>query len=126
MDGQTMHAAMKHLGTILLFASLLLSAPPGRAEWLEVKLSAYCPCRRCTDGDGITASGAAFQAGKSLAAPSWIPFGTKVFVPSAGWRVVDDRMARWHRNKNHWDVGMATHRQAKESGVRTVRVWVAR
>jgi 3D (Asp-Asp-Asp) domain-containing protein len=43
------------------------------------------------NGYGITASGTKATAGRTIAAPESIPFGTKVYIEGIGTRVVEDR-----------------------------------
>lgn len=60
-------------------------------EMLEVEVTYYCPCTNCTPGYGITASGVAPVAGRTLAADTSIfPIGTEVYIENVGWRVVED------------------------------------
>lgn len=42
-------------------------------------------------GYGVTASGTKATAGRTIAAPESIPFGTKVYIEGIGTRVVEDR-----------------------------------
>lgn len=42
-------------------------------------------------GYGVTASGTKATAGRTIAAPKSIPFGTKVYIEGIGTRVVEDR-----------------------------------
>lgn len=51
----------------------------GQEVMLEV--SYYCACAKCCDVEtGITASGARVQSGVTVAMPSSVPFGTKVYI----------------------------------------------
>lgn len=50
-----------------------------REVMLEV--SYYCACEKCCDVEtGITASGDRVQSGITVAMPSCVPFGTKVYI----------------------------------------------
>lgn len=40
-----------------------------------------------------TASGKWPKEGRTVAGPSWIPFGTRVYIDDIGWRIVEDRTA---------------------------------
>ena len=44
---------------------------------------------QCGKSDGITASGTHVQQGRTIAAPSWIPFGTKVIISGHEYTVED-------------------------------------
>ena len=45
------------------------------------KITAYCGCAKCCGKtDGITASGTHVTAGRTIAAPPEIPFGTKISI----------------------------------------------
>jgi 3D (Asp-Asp-Asp) domain-containing protein len=57
-----------------------------------------------------------------VAGPRSIPFGTKVLIPGAGWRIVEDRLAS--RFDGRIDLYCTTHSQAKAWGIRTLRVLV--
>lgn len=55
------------------------------AEWISLgdfEITAYCPCERCCNKtDGITASGAKAEEGKTIAVdPDVIPYGTEVKI----------------------------------------------
>lgn len=46
-----------------------------------LEVSYYCACEKCCDVEtGITASGAKVQSGVTVAMPSSVPFGTKVYI----------------------------------------------
>jgi 3D (Asp-Asp-Asp) domain-containing protein len=80
---------------LLLTALALALTTQGHAPKLRrFTVSAYCHCRVCTHrGDGITASGVRVREGITIAAPRSIPFGTRIWVPGAGWRTVQDRLS---------------------------------
>jgi 3D (Asp-Asp-Asp) domain-containing protein len=83
-------------------------------------VTAYCACVSCcgkSPGDpgyGITASGKQAQQGVSIAAPRWVPFGSRVYVSGLGWRTVHDRMSRKYPDR--WDVYFEDHREALKFG----------
>lgn len=55
------------------------------------KVTWYCPCTKCTDGDGITATGTQATEGITLGADwSILPPGAEVYIEGIGWRVVED------------------------------------
>ena len=61
------------------------SFPGSRRVVLRMRVTAYCPCRRCCGrfSDGVTASGlpVSHNRGRFAAGPPEIPFGTFVAVP---------------------------------------------
>ena len=80
-------------------------------------ITAYCHCATCCGTSGQpTASGKMPTIGVSVAGPRWMPFGTQVWIPSVGWRTVQDRTA-W-KYEGRVDVFMATHKKAKKFGKR--------
>lgn len=55
-------------------------------------VTGYDICLECCGKlDGITASGAMAQVGRTVAAPEDIPFGTVLYIDGIGERVVEDR-----------------------------------
>lgn len=95
-----------------------------RAEWVQVTLTHYCPCKRCCgrQAKGVTASGLPFRPGILASDPS-LPFGTRVYLDGS-WTEVLDRGSDIRGNR--MDLAVSTHRKALREGVREVRVWVSR
>ena len=102
-------------------------APAVRRVWMRV--TAYCPCRRCcgrwaryrrtASGASVTANGGEFVAADTR----FLPFGTRVRLPGyAGgrWVPVLDRGARIKGNR--LDVYFTSHTVAKRWGVKWI--WV--
>ena len=55
-------------------------------------ITGYDICYSCCGKiDGITASGVKATVGRTIAAPSNLPFGTKLYIEGIGERVVEDR-----------------------------------
>lgn len=55
-------------------------------------ITGYDICYSCCGKiDGITASGAYATVGRTIAAPSNLPFGTRLYIDGIGERVVEDR-----------------------------------
>ena len=47
----------------------------------EMTITAYCPCNKCTDGDGITSTGVVPKQGRTIAVdPKNIPYGTEIII----------------------------------------------
>ena len=86
---------------------------------LLATITYYCACAKCTPRPvQPTAIGTKPIVGKTIAAPRWVPLGTKVFISGIGWRVVHDRTAL--RFNGRWDVYVgadrAAHRKALKLG----------
>ena len=100
-----------------------LGKPQSRPTFL---ITAYCPCEKCCGqwSDGVTASGHIIQEGdRFVAAPSTIPFGTRLSVPGyAGglYVAVLDRGGAIRGNR--LDVFFDTHDEALAWGVRKFKV----
>ena len=84
---------------------------------------AYCACRLCCgpQAAGLAADGRPVAVG-AIAAPRWVPFGTRVRVEGVGVFVVRDRMSR--RFPARWDIYMPRHRDAKQWGVKKLNITI--
>jgi 3D (Asp-Asp-Asp) domain-containing protein len=104
----------------LLTALALVLTTQGHAPKLRrFTVTAYCHCRVCTHrGDGITASGIRVREGITIAAPRSIPFGTRIHIPGAGWRTVQDRLSR--RYDHRLDLYFTSHKRALQWGIKTL------
>ncbi len=94
-----------------------------------MKVTGYAPLDpkaikgMCYSGDPkITASGRKVQPGITVAASKNIPFGTLVFIPSLGWRIVEDRGGRIKGNRI--DVCFATKKEALDWGLQEHEVYL--
>jgi 3D (Asp-Asp-Asp) domain-containing protein len=88
-------------------------------------LTAYCACAVCCGPTAprLTAAGTVPVEGRTIAAPAWVPFGTRVEVTVPGrWTnrvfIVEDRT----KSQRGWDVYLRTHAKAKQFG-RKVMIW---
>jgi 3D (Asp-Asp-Asp) domain-containing protein len=96
---------------------------------LTAVLSAYCHCAACCGKRGKpTAAGVRPERYVSIAAPRWVPIGTRVHVEGLGWRTVHDRTAlKWD---GRFDVFVgsdkAAHRRAQRLGIRTAKITIIR
>ncbi len=77
--------------------------------------------------DGITASGKKVKVG--MVANNWLPFGTKVFIKGLGEFTVEDRGNKKYfgtkeEKRQCIDVYMDSHKEAKEFGVKFLKVEV--
>lgn len=101
------------IGLALLLSTLLSTA---------ATVTAYCPCQLCCGpgARGVTASGKPALTGTTIAAPRRIPFGTRVYIPGVGVRIVQDRLAKKYDSR--FDVFFARHEQAKQFGRKELNV----
>jgi 3D (Asp-Asp-Asp) domain-containing protein len=103
----------------ILTLALALTTPAHGPKLRRFTVTAYCHCRVCTHrGDGITASGVHVREGTTIAAPRSIPFGTRIWVPGAGWRTVQDRLSR--RYDHRLDLYFTSHKRALQWGIKTL------
>ena len=76
---------------------------------------------QCGKSDGITASGTHVQQGRTIAAPSWIPFGTTVVINGVSY-VCEDRGG--FICDNRLDIYMDSRDDAVEFGRKEIEVTV--
>ena len=111
--------------TLLIFGLVWIAQAHASDNWL---ITSYCACSKCCGKtDGITASGKHVKYG--YVAANWLPFGTKVRIEGLGIFEVQDRGAKslFGSKKNHikhLDVYMPTHKQARQFGVKYLKVEV--
>ena len=87
----------------------------------EFVITHYCACEKCTDGDGITATGTKATEGRTIAVdPEVIPYGTIVIIDGHTY-VAEDCGGAIKGNKI--DIYMDSHRAALEAGVKVVEVF---
>ena len=75
----------------------------------------------CGNSNGITASGTHAKQGRTIAAPSWIPFGTKVIIGGHEY-LVEDRGG--YICDNRLDIYMDSREDAMEFGRKELEVTV--
>jgi len=100
---------------------------------MKAILSGYCKCEECCGeyANGVTASGTDAN-NPGIAAPSGIPFGSRIDVPgyeggpsdNGSWVMIDDRGGKIVGNK--FDLRFKTHQEALDWGIqeRTIRLYV--
>ena len=76
---------------------------------------------QCGKSDGITASGTHVKQGRTIASPSWIPFGTKVIINGRSY-VAEDRGSAIQGNCI--DIYMNSREAAMEFGRKELEVTV--
>ena len=85
------------------------------------KITAYCGCVKCCGKtDGITASGTHVTAGRTIAAPPEIPFGTQIIINGHTYTVEDRGGAI---KGNRIDIYFETHEEALKFGVQYVEIF---
>lgn len=91
----------------------------------KYKLTFYCSCSKCCGKtDGITASGAIAKEGRTIAAPSNIPLGTKIYIEGWGTYIVEDRGGSINGNKI--DIYVSSHSKALQCGVKYANVYIVK
>jgi 3D (Asp-Asp-Asp) domain-containing protein len=76
-----------------------------------INASAYTEAAdECGKSDGITASGVRVKENRTLACPSWVPFGAKVNIEGYGTYTCEDRGGAI--KGNHFDIYVKTKKQA--------------
>ena len=87
------------------------------------KVTAYCSCSKCcgSHSNGYTASGTKATAGRTVAAPSNLPYGTKLDINGKTY-VVEDRGGAIKGNRI--DIYVNSHSEALAWGVRYLPVEV--
>ena len=112
VSGHTYH----DLGPIISYPTEIRSeTPTGSVEYTYVaEVSAYTATDdQCGKSDGITASGTHAKQGRTIAAPSWIPFGTTVGINGISY-VCEDRGG--YIQDNRLDIYMDSREDAVEFG----------
>lgn len=104
----------------------------GKAQFIlkqTMKVTGYAPLDpkavkgMCYAGDpNVTASGRRTQPGITIAAGKNIPFGTLIYIPTLGWRTVEDRGSRIKGNRI--DVCFNTREEAIAWGVQSHEVYI--
>lgn len=111
------------------------AAPRGWVYWKTVRaeVTAYDPRACCCPGtsDGRTSLGDNAWTLDGVAADSRaVPYRTRVWIPGAGWREVDDTgsaMRRsWRHGRTHIDLRLATHAEARRWGAQRLEVHLYR
>ena len=96
--------------------------PQAHTYTYVAEVSAYTATDdQCGKSDGITASGTHVKQGRTIAAPSWIPFGTTVVINGVSY-VCEDRGSEI--KGNHLDIYMDSLEDAIEFGRKEMRVTI--
>ncbi|BAE83992.1 hypothetical protein DSY2203 [Desulfitobacterium hafniense Y51] len=98
-------------------------APEPHIERRVMRVTAYTNNDPGMDGRGITASGERTQEGRTIAAPSDIPFGTQIYIPARGTTyIVTDRGGAIVGDR--LDLYMESRAEALHFGVQELEVWI--
>lgn len=94
----------------------------GSVSMGKFKVTAYCPCRKCSDGYGNnTSTGVKAKEGRTIAVdPSVIPYGTKVYIKGSGEFVAED--CGGGIKGKHIDIYFKSHKKAVRFGVKYKKV----
>lgn len=88
----------------------------------EYRITAYCGCSKCTDGDGLTALMKPLVEGRTVAVdPSVIPYGTVLLIDGHEY-VAEDSGAGWIEGKE-LDIYFESHEEANEFGIQYAEVF---
>ena len=120
VSGHTYH----DIGPIISYPTEIRSeTPTGSVECTYVaEVSAYTATDdQCGKSDGITASGTHVKQGRTIAAPSWIPFGTTVVINGVSY-VCEDRGG--YISDNRLDIYMDSRDDAMKFGRKEMEVTV--
>lgn len=89
----------------------------------EFRLTAFCACGKCTDGDGLTALNKPPIEGRTVAVdPSVIPYGTIVVINGHEY-VAEDNGGKWIKG-NQVDIYFESHEDAKVFGIQYAEVFI--
>lgn len=123
---------MRAMVLALLASGILLTIPgtgapttvpvSSRAQWRALggyRVMGYCPCARCCGkADGTYAP---TSLDRVVAAPRGFPFGAKLWIEGVGLVTVGDRGGAIKGKR--LDVFFRTHREARDWGVRKLKVF---
>jgi len=94
-----------------------------KVERRKMKVTAYTARDKGMDGKGVTASGEPVKEGRTIAADSSFPFGTKIYIPKLEHTyTVTDRGGAIRGNR--LDLYMEKRSKAIEFGVWELEVWI--
>ena len=87
-------------------------------------ITAYCACALCCGkSNQPTAAGVMPKEHHTIAAPRWIPLGSRVRIKGLSWKfVVEDRTGRNYDGR--FDVFIPNHEKALKFGIRTNKVTI--
>lgn len=88
----------------------------------KYKITAYCPCRKCSEGYGNnTSTGVKAKEGRTIAVdPSVIPYGTKVHIKGMGDFIAED--CGGDVKGKHVDIYFESHKKTVKFGVKMKKV----
>lgn len=108
---------MRPLSLLLLACLAFADDEPTDGNWIVVEMTAYCPCKICTDGLGITTDGTKVREYPYGLAGDRLHFklGQQVWIP--GGQGVLDRLFPEDRMFTIEDRGQALDRERRRKGI---------
>ena len=108
---------------MLVIGAAVFCAEEVKAKTIKMLVTAYCPCQICCGkyADGYTSKGDnAYDCDGVATDPRAIPYGTKLNIPGAGIKEVDDTGGAmrqdWKKGIYHIDLRFKDHKDAREWG----------
>lgn len=88
----------------------------------KFKVTAYCPCRKCSEGYGNrTATGVRARQGRTVAVdPKVMPYGTRIYIKGMGEFVAED--CGGGVKGKHIDIYFESHQETVKFGVKYKKV----
>lgn len=124
---------MKKIFLFLAMAMMMAVSPAAQARTTsgklinmgEFKLTAYCPCQRCSDHYGrLTSTGKYARSGHTIAVdPKEIAYGTKILIGDTVY-IAEDCGGRV--KGEHIDIFMDTHEEVEEFEVKHKNIWIVK
>jgi len=106
---------------------LLVGADKPQYRWLTVEATHYCPCSKCTDGDGKTATNRSAYKDGIAVDKTVIALGSHIDLP-AGYSLGPNANGSWVKvddtgvEGNRIDIRVQSHDEAKRLGRKKMRI----
>ncbi len=123
---------MKGVYALVLMAAMISVTLPKTQEvkkTIRMKVTAYCPCKKCCGAGAIgkTSTGKdAYKTRGVAAAPKLLPYKTRLNIPGVGILPVDDTGGAMRQDAKkgiyHIDVRFFSHQEALNFGVKWLNV----
>lgn len=122
---------MRNLWIVLIVVALAVTASCEEKKIIRMKVTAYCPCKKCCGqgAKGLTSTGKdALKTRGVAAAPKLLPYKTQLNIPGVGILPVDDTGGAMRQDAKrgvyHIDVRFFSHQEALNFGVKWLNVEV--
>lgn len=95
-----------------------VAKPENKKKMGKYKITAYCPCEKCSEGyKNNTSTGVKAKEGRTIAVdPSVIPYGTSVHIKGIGDFIAED--CGGDVKGKHIDIYLESHQETVEFGVK--------